>query len=50
MKTVLQVDSADGYNNLIRHVRAGRIRVLYNGAIATAVSTVLSNYPWVRTV
>jgi hypothetical protein len=48
MKTVLQVDSAEGFRSLLRRVRGGRISVLYNGALATAISTVLSNYPWVR--
>ncbi len=30
-KTVLQVDSVDGFRNLMRKVKAGKIHVLYNG-------------------
>jgi len=45
-KTVLQVDSAEGFRNLMRRVRAGRIGVLYQGAIANALSSIVGHYPW----
>jgi len=45
-KTVLQVDSNEGFRNLIAKVKAGNIEVLYSGAIANAISSALSNYPW----
>ena len=45
-KTVLQVDSAEGFRNLMRRVKAGKIGVLYQGAIANALSSFLSHYPW----
>ena len=48
MKTVLQVDSAEGFRGLMRRLKAGRIDVLYQGAMATAVSSILGHYPWVR--
>lgn len=47
MKTVLQVDSVDGFRNLIRRVKAGRIGLLYQGTIATYLSSVMGHYPWV---
>lgn len=48
-KTVLQVDSAAGFRNLMRRVKAGKIRVMYQGAIATSISSILGNYPWFLT-
>ena len=45
-KTVLQVDSVEGFKNLLRRVRAGKFGVLYQGAIANALSSILSHYPW----
>lgn len=50
MKTVLQVDSAEGFRSLLRRVRAGRVDVLFEGSIATAVSAILGHYPWVSCV
>jgi hypothetical protein len=47
MKTVLQVDSVEGFRSLMRRVRRGRIDVLFQGSIATAVSAILGHYPWV---
>lgn len=47
-KTVLQIDSTEGFRSLMRRVRAGKIGVLYSGAIANAVSAILGHYPWVR--
>lgn len=48
-KTVLQVDAAEGFRNLIRKVRLGKIGVLYQGAFAAAVSSIISHYPWFYT-
>ncbi len=45
-KTVLQVDSGEGFRALMRRVRAGKISALYQGAAATAVSSVIGHYPW----
>lgn len=45
-KTVLQVDSVEGFRNLMRRVKAGKISVLYQGAIANALSAFLGHYPW----
>mmetsp|Transcript_41683 Transcript_41683/g.61192 ORF Transcript_41683/g.61192 Transcript_41683/m.61192 type:complete len:407 (-) Transcript_41683:427-1647(-) len=45
-KTVLQVDSTEGFRNLMRKVRAGKVNVLYQGAMANAVSSIFSHYPW----
>lgn len=48
-KTVLQVDSVEGFRNLMRKVKAGKIHVLYQGAIANAASAVVGHYPWFYT-
>jgi hypothetical protein len=45
-KTVLQVDSKEGFRNLMRRVKAGKISVLYQGAIANAMSSMVGHYPW----
>ena len=45
-KTVLQVDSREGFRALMRRVRAGKIGALYQGAAATAVSSTIGHYPW----
>lgn len=45
-KTVLQVDSVEGFRNLMRRVKAGKIGVLYQGAIANALSAFVGHYPW----
>lgn len=45
-KVVLQVDGNDGFRNLIRRVRKGKIGVLYQGAVVNAISSTLGNYPW----
>lgn len=47
-KTVLQIDSTEGFRSLMRRVKGGRIGVLYSGAIANAIAAVLGHYPWVR--
>lgn len=48
-KTVLQVDSMEGFRNLIRRVKAGKISVLYQGSLAMAVSAMVAHYPWFYT-
>jgi len=45
-KTVLQVDSTEGFRNLMRKVRMGKIHVLYQGAVAQVISAVVAHYPW----
>ena len=47
MKTVLQVDSYEGFRSLLRRVRAGKFGVLYAGALANALAAILGHYPWV---
>lgn len=48
-KTVLQVDSVEGFRGLMRKVRAGKISVLYQGAGANALSAIAAHYPWFYT-
>jgi Mitochondrial carrier protein len=48
-KTVLQVDSLEGFRQLMRRVKAGQIGVLYQGSIALAVSSMMGHYPWFYT-
>lgn len=48
-KTVLQVDSKEGFRNLMRRVRAGKIGALYQGSLAAAVSSIVGYYPWFLT-
>lgn len=45
-KTVLQVDSREGFRALMRRVRAGKVGALYQGALATAASSTIGHYPW----
>jgi len=45
-KTVLQIDSVEGFRNLMRRVKAGKISVLYQGAVVNALSAFMSHYPW----
>lgn len=45
-KTVLQVDSVEGFRDLMRRVKAGKIGVLYQGAFANALSAFVAHYPW----
>ena len=49
MKTVLQVDSSEGFRNLVRRLRAGKFGVLYQGSVATAISAIAGHYPWFYT-
>jgi hypothetical protein len=46
MKTVLQVDGTEGFNNLLKEVMIGNWRRLYAGGLITVLSTILSHYPW----
>lgn len=48
-KTVLQVDSFEGFNSLIKRVKSGDVGALYQGAWATALSSSLGHYPWYET-
>jgi len=48
MKVVLQVDGAEGFRSLLRRLRAGKISVLYQGCLATALASMMGHYPWVR--
>jgi hypothetical protein len=46
-KTVLQVDSFDGFQHLWKRVvRERKFSVLYSGSIATAFSSIIGHYPW----
>lgn len=49
MKTVLQVDSTEGFRTLVRRVKSGRINVLYQGSLAQVASAILGHYPWFYT-
>jgi hypothetical protein len=44
-KTVLQVDSIQGFQNLMKRVKEGDFGALYQGAWATALSSSLGHYP-----
>jgi hypothetical protein len=46
MKTVLQVDSAEGFRNLMRRLKSGKLNVLYQGAFANAIAAIVGHYPW----
>mmetsp|Transcript_5994 Transcript_5994/g.8541 ORF Transcript_5994/g.8541 Transcript_5994/m.8541 type:complete len:181 (-) Transcript_5994:1775-2317(-) len=46
LKTLLQVDSTDGFRSLMRRVKAGRFSVLYEGALANALAAFVAHYPW----
>jgi len=48
-KTVLQVDSVEGFRDLVRKIKAGKITVLYEGALASVLSSIVSHYPWFYT-
>lgn len=45
-KTVLQVDGARGFQQLMDKVAGGNILALYSGALATILATVVAHYPW----
>lgn len=42
-KTVLQVDSAEGFRQLMRRVRAGKVGVLYQGMLSSQCSICMSS-------
>lgn len=46
MKTVLQVDSLEGFKSLMRRLKMGKFMVLYEGAAAVAIMGVVGHYPW----
>ena len=48
-KTVLQVDGVKGFHLLVNRVCHGDIHLLYAGAIATMLSTIVGYYPWFMT-
>jgi len=48
-KTVLQVDSVEGFRRLCTKVKAGEYLVLFEGAVASAVYAATSHYPWFYT-
>jgi hypothetical protein len=45
-KVVLQVDGHEGFRSLLRRVKNGKFSILYQGAVANAVSSILGHYPW----
>ena len=45
-KTVQQVDGARGFQHLIEKVVKGDLMVLYSGALATILATIIGHYPW----
>ncbi len=48
-KTVLQIEHKKGLATLLAKVRAGKIHVLYSGALANAASSFIGHYPWFYT-
>jgi len=48
-KTVLQVDSVEGFRKLMTKVKAGKFHLLYEGAFASAIYAIMSHYPWFYT-
>ena len=47
LKTVLQVEGREGYNQLIQFVlKKGKLNRLYSGAISTMVISLVAHYPW----
>uniref|UniRef100_A0A7S2WKN1 Mitochondrial carrier protein n=1 Tax=Rhizochromulina marina TaxID=1034831 RepID=A0A7S2WKN1_9STRA len=49
LKTILQVEGAQGFRAVSDRVRAGQISSLYNGAYASAFATMVGHYPWFST-
>ena len=49
IKTVLQVDSSEGFRSLMRRVKGGKFMALYEGALANALSAIVGHYPWFYT-
>jgi hypothetical protein len=48
-KTVLQIESGKGFATLMAQVRRGNVHLLYSGALANALSSFISHYPWFYT-
>jgi len=48
-KTVLQVESVEGFRNLMKKVEEGNINLLYAGCLANFVFSMMSHYPWFYT-
>lgn len=48
-KTVLQVDSFEGFKNLMRRVSSGKIGLLYQGCFALVASSMVGYFPWFYT-
>lgn len=49
-KTVLQVEGRDGFKLLrAKILKGGQFSILYQGAVATALSTIAGHYPWFLT-
>ena len=46
MKTVLQVDSINGFRSLLRKVRGGDFGVLWSGSWAVGLASVMGHFPW----
>lgn len=44
--TVLQVDGSAGFQRLTEKVLAGHLSVLYQGTLATIITTFVGHYPW----
>lgn len=50
LKTVSQVEGRQGFDAVFKHsVRKGNVRVLYTGAYAMALATLIGHYPWFAT-
>eukprot|EP01035_Chromulina_nebulosa_P019307 gene19307-25168_t len=45
-KTILQVDGPKGFQALTKRVLRGDISCLYQGTVATSLSTLVGHYPW----
>ncbi|KXZ41947.1 hypothetical protein GPECTOR_237g559 [Gonium pectorale] len=49
VKTILQVEGANGFAALMHKVKVGGPTVLYHGALAASVATFVGHYPWFAT-
>mmetsp|Transcript_25987 Transcript_25987/g.53684 ORF Transcript_25987/g.53684 Transcript_25987/m.53684 type:complete len:477 (-) Transcript_25987:31-1461(-) len=48
-KTVLQIESGNGFRKLMAQVGHGHVHLLYGGALANALSSMIGHYPWFYT-
>ncbi len=48
-KTVLQIESGNGFRKLMAQVGNGHVHLLYSGALANALSSMIGHYPWFYT-